>query len=180
MMAKWLLTVGMTVLALSPSLTAMAAPARSAPAGLMGQWIYDPAQSDDVDQAIQRAAEKINYILRGFAHGRLKDTNHPYRTVAITQQGADTLVKKDDRQPLTAPTSGASTKWKREDGQIYDVTLRWQGQGRLEESIGNHEGKRINLYSLRADGRTMDLHVSVSSTRLPVPLSYRLAYRRVP
>lgn len=155
-------------------------PARAAAPEVVGSWVYDPGQSDDVETAIKGAVDKVNFIIRGFAHGRLKNTNQPYRTLAIAIQGGEVQIKKDARPVIKAPADGTAIKWRREDDQVYDLSVRVHSKIFLEESIANDEGKRVNSYKVRADGNTLDLFVKVTSAKLPVPLEYRLGYRRVP
>lgn len=144
--------------------------------GLVGSWAIDAGKSDDVEKAIEKAVEKVNFVIRGFAHGRLKSTNPPYKSVVIAKKGDKTSVQTDDRAPLEAPSSGAPIKWTREDGQKYDVTMVWKGDTRLEQTFANDEGKRVNVYSLSGAG--MHLDVTVTSPKLPVPLTYKLVYKR--
>lgn len=147
-----------------------------AAASLAGDWSHDAAKSDNVDKAIERAVEKVNFVIRGMAHGRLKSTNQPYHHVSITVKGGDTHLKTDDRAPIVSNAKGV--KWKREDGQVYDVTMVWKGDTRLEQTFTNDEGKRTNVYTLNADGKSMVMEVTVTSPKLPVPLNYSLAYKR--
>lgn len=153
------------------------APAQAAASPLLGSWSFDAAKSDDVEKAIEKAVEKVNFVIRGFAHGRLKNTNKPYGTVVIAKKGDMTSIKTDDRAPIEAPSAGTAVKWTREDGQKYDVTLAWKGDTRLEETFANDEGKRVNVFAMNPDGKTMTMSVTVTSGKLPVPLTYSLAYK---
>ena len=157
-------------------LAAVAMPAPAFAASLAGEWSHDAAKSDNVDKAIERAVEKVNFVIRGMAHGRLKSTNQPYHHVSITQKGGDTHLKTDDRAPIVSNAKGV--KWTREDGQKYDVTMVWKGETRLEQTFQNDEGKRVNVYTLNPDGKSMVMEVTVTSPKLPVPLTYSLAYKR--
>jgi hypothetical protein len=160
-------------------LVALAAPLPAqAAASVAGDWTLDAAKSDDVDQAIGRAVEKVNFVIRGLAHGRLKSTNQPYRHVSIATKAGQTHVVTDDRAPIVAPSTGAPVKWKREDGQVYNVTMAWKGETRLEETFANDEGKRVNVFTLNPDGKSMVMAVTVTSPKLPVPLTYSLAYKK--
>lgn len=161
-------------------LAGVSSPARAGSPDMSGSWVYDTAQSEDVEAAIKNAVEKVNFIIRGFAHGRLKNTNQPYRKLAIIIQGAEVQIKKDARPAIKAPLDGTVIKWRREDDQVYDLSIRRHSKVFLEESIGNAEGKRVNSYKLRPDANTLDLFVKVTSPKLPVPLEYRLGYRRIP
>jgi hypothetical protein len=155
--------------------------ASSSASSLAGTWVYDPRDSDDLEAVINATADKVNFVIRGLATGRMRDTNKPYHRIVITQgRGATTTVETDTRGAVTAPAGGEPVKWTRADKQVYDVTMTWRTERRLEESFTNAEGKRVNVYELRPDRQSMDMRVTVTSPRLPVPLVYRLGYRRVP
>ncbi|MEB3329390.1 MAG: hypothetical protein VKQ33_09190 [Candidatus Sericytochromatia bacterium] len=181
-MARFLLgsLVALGLASLSPGGLPPAS-AEATASALGGTWVFVPRDSDDLEAAINTAADKVNFVIRGLATGRLRDTNKPYRRIAITRgQGGTTTVETDTRGPVTAPAGGASVKWTRSDKQVYDVTMTWRSERRLEETFASAEGRRVNVYALRPGGQAMDMHVTVTSPRLPVPLTYRLAYRRVP
>lgn len=152
------------------------APALAAETGLVGHWLIDAAKSDDVEKAISATVEKVNFVIRGFAHGRLKNTNQPYKTVTIKKSGDKTSVATDDRAPIEAPSNGTAVDWKREDGQVYKVKYTWKGDNHLDQTFTNEEGSRANMYML--EGAGMGLDVKVSSGKLPVPLTYKLVYKR--
>ena len=114
-------------------------------------------------------------MLRGRAAGRLRDTNRPYHHIAISQDPQNTTVTADTRGAVTAPASGAPTKWTRSDKQVCDVIMVWRSERRLEEYITSAEGGRFNFYELRPGGQAMDMRVTVTSGKPPMPLRYRLS-----
>jgi hypothetical protein len=151
-------------------------PALAVETGLVGHWLLDPVKSDDIDKAITATVDKVNFVIRGFASGRLKNTNPAYKSITIAKQGANTSILIDERKPFVAPSNGSKIAWKREDGAEYDVTLTWTSDNRLEQSFSSKEGSRTNVYT--AEGGSMSLDVKVTSDKLPVPLTYKLAYKR--
>src|SRR5438874_11103998 len=52
--------------------------------GLDGTYILDETDSDNLNQVIDEAVGKLNFLTRDIARGRLKKLNPAYRQVAIT------------------------------------------------------------------------------------------------
>jgi hypothetical protein len=86
-------------------------------------------------------------------------------------------VRYDERNPIVAPASGAAVKWTREDGEVFDVTMR-SASGRLTQTFAAEDGSRENVYTVSADGRTLTMNVTLRSPRLSAPLTYKLVYNR--
>lgn len=146
--------------------------------GFEGTFARDSAAGDDVKAAIDATVSEMNFLIRGFARGRLESTNEPYRTITITNDTSSVSVATDDRAPVTAPATGDSIRWEREDGEELVVRMRWE-DGELRQTFTAEDGLRRNVYRLAPDGRTLTLDVTVESGRLPEPLTYQLVYDRV-
>jgi hypothetical protein len=158
------------------ALVALATPAFAA-TGVAGSYAYDAAASDNVETAIQKAIEPMNPIVRLVAKGRLEKTNQPYKHVAIKTDGGKLSVTTDGRAPIVVG-NGASIKWTRpEDGEKLDVSMSLSGST-LTESFTSPDGKRVNVFSPSADGKKLTMAVTVTSPKLPKPLTYRLTYKR--
>jgi hypothetical protein len=69
-------------------------------------------------------------------------------------------------------------KWTRDDGAVFDLSARTE-DGALHQKFQGTEGQRVNVYRVAPDERTLTMAVTITSPRLPKPLSYRLVYRRV-
>src|SRR6476620_8043217 len=52
--------------------------------GLDGTYVLDQTDSDNINEVIETAVEKMNFVTRDIARGRLKKLNPAYRLVAIT------------------------------------------------------------------------------------------------
>ena len=48
----------------------------------------------------------------------------------------------------------------------------------LTESFTSPDGKRVNVFTPSADGKKLMMAVTLTSAKLPKPLTYRLAYKR--
>lgn len=158
-------------------MAASALPAASQTPSLNGTYTYVAAESDAIKPAIELAVAKMNFITRPIARGRLTKTNTPYQSVEIRESDAEVAIAADSRAPIVAPADGTPVKWTREDGELFDVTIR-RVNGTLEQTFIAEDGQRKNVYMLGPDGKTLEMHVTVSSPRLAQPLTYTLRYRR--
>ncbi|HEY5761413.1 MAG TPA: hypothetical protein VIU34_36580 [Steroidobacter sp.] len=143
--------------------------------GLTGKYKYAPEQSGDISQAIEQAIEKMNFIKRPIARGRLSRTNFPYQQVRIEIDASEAEVTYDTQAPIRMPLDGQPIKWKRADGEIFDVSARLEG-GKLVQTYKAEDGMRVNSFARDASG-SLHLEVEVSSPQLPQPVKYTLAYR---
>lgn len=158
---------------------AAAAPATSlaqAPS-LDGSYAFVAEGSDDINRAIDQGVASMNFVTRPIARGRLRKVNFPYRTLRISHTSSEITTVPDTRAPVVTPSNGTTVKWRREDGEIFDVSTSWEGTS-LRQSFNADDGQRVNLFSLSPDGRTLTMHVTVTSPRLPKPVVYSLKYAR--
>jgi hypothetical protein len=157
--------------AASPTLSRAQAP------NLDGSYAFVSDGSDDINRAIEQGVASMSFITRPIARGRLRKTNVPYRTLRISHTASEITTIPDSRAPVVSPSNGATVKWRREDGEMFDVSTSWEGSS-LRQSFRADDGQRVNVYSLSPDGRTLTMHVTVTSPRLPKPISYSLKYAR--
>ncbi|HEU4456507.1 MAG TPA: hypothetical protein VFR81_25795 [Longimicrobium sp.] len=155
---------------------AAALPASAQQASLKGTWRYDASASDNVAQAINTAVQRMNFVTRPIARGRLTRTNQPYQRVTVDFTSSQVTVTTDGRDPIVSPANGTPIKWTREDKEVLDVSTEWEN-GVLEQTFKAEDGQRVNRYSVGADGR-MTMEVTITSPRLPRPLTYKLIYNR--
>jgi hypothetical protein len=134
------------------------------------------AQSDDLEAVIKAATARMNFITRPIARSRLKKTNSPYRSVEIAQP-ADSIAITYEGRRIAAPATGASIPWKREDGEKFEIWMRAESD-RVQHHFKADDGERLNEFLLSAGGDTLSMLVTVTSPRLPAPLTYRLVYVR--
>ena len=153
------------------------AAAEAQQSSLAGTWTLNRGQSDDIQAAINRAVARMNFVTRPIARGRLRRTNTAYERVVIAFPSNQVSVRYDERNPIVSPASGAAVKWTREDGEVFDVSMRPAG-GRLTQTFTAEDGSRENVYTLSADGRTLTMNVTIRSPRLSAPLTYKLVYNR--
>lgn len=164
-------------LAVTPMQVAAAA-GKASTASLSGTFERDAAASDDVKKAIDHAVSEMNFVMRPVAHGRLEKTNQPYQSVEIAIAGPNVSIKTDDRPAIVTPAAGTAIKWKREDGEVFDVSTALKDKTRVDQTFAAEDGKRVNTFTVSPDGKTLTMTVTVSSSKLPRPLTYKQVYKR--
>ena len=120
---------------------------------------------------------RMNFVTRPIARGRLRKTNVPYNRMVISHTAAEVSTTFDNRHAIVSPTNGREIEWTREDGERLHLRTVWEN-GKLVQSFRADDGTRTNTYSASADGRTLTMHVRITSPRLPQPLEYNLVYNR--
>lgn len=145
---------------------------------LQGTYTLNTAASDDVDKAIEATIKGMNFIARPIARKRLRETNvPPYQRIVISYTQAEVSITTDQRAPIRTSPNGTPVDWTREDGEKFKVSTVWES-GKLKQTFKGKDGQRVNTYSISADGKTLAMQVSVTSPRLPRPLTYKVVYRR--
>ncbi len=156
-------------------------PSTLAPAqesSLDGTYILDVADSDNINEAIETAVGKLDFVRRDIARGRLEKLNPAYRKVAITSSPNEISVTVDNQPPLRAPAKGAPVAWVGPDGGKVNASMQLAGR-RLAQTFTSADGRRVNDYTLSPDGRTLTMQVTETSPRLSQTITYKQVYRRV-
>src|SRR3954471_7448062 len=83
---------------------------------LDGTYILDEPDSDNMNEVIEDAVEKLNFLTRDIARERLKKLNPAYRQVAITSSMNEISVTVDNQRPLRTPAKGVPVAWVGPDG----------------------------------------------------------------
>ena len=142
---------------------------------LSGTYTLNRQASDDINAAIESAVRRMNFVTRPIARGRLRKTNAAYERVVIDYGTSQVSVTFDQRAAIVTPSNGTPIKWRREDGEQFDVSTEWEN-GRLEQTFSAEDGRRVNVYTL--EGNTLTMEVTITSPRLSAPLRYKLVYNR--
>ena len=159
------------------ALVALASTATRAQSPLDRTWTRNRQQSDNVNAAIDAAIRPMNFLVRAVARGRLRTANVAYERLVIASSEDRVNVTYNERAPVITPSDGTVVKWLREDGQDFDVSTEWE-DGRLVQTFRAPDGRRVNVYSVSADGRTLTMDVTLTSPRLAAPLRYKLVFDR--
>ena len=145
---------------------------------LDGTYILDVADSDNINEVIETAVGKLDFVRRDIARGRLEKLNPAYRKVAITSSPNEISVTVDNQPPLRTPAKGAPVAWSGPDGGKVNASMQLAGR-RLEQTFTSADGRRVNDYTLSRDGRMLTMQVTETSPRLSQTIKYKQVYRRV-
>lgn len=143
---------------------------------LQGVFASAGGGRETIDKAVEAATSKMNFVIRSVARSRLKKTNPPYQRIDIRNDGSQITVRFDKGNPVVMPADGAAVKWKRDDGEVFDVSAHAQGS-QLRQTFKAEDGQRVNEFNMSADG-VLTLNVTLTSPQLPQPVKYVLTYRR--
>jgi len=146
--------------------------------GLDGIYFLDETDSDNMNEVIEDAVGKLNFLTRDIARERLKKLNPAYRQVAITSSPNEISVTVDNQPPLRTPAKGAPVAWVGPDGAKVNASMQLAGR-RLAQTFTSADGRRVNDYTLSPDGRTLTMQVTETSPRLSQTITYKQVYRRV-
>ena len=144
---------------------------------LDGTYILDEPDSDNMNEVIEDAVEKLNFLTRDIARERLKKLNPAYRQVAITSSPNEISVTVDNQRPLRTPAKGAPVAWVGPDGGKVNASMQLTSR-HLAQTFTSADGRRVNDYTLSPDGRTLTMHVTETSPRLSKTITYKQVYRR--
>jgi hypothetical protein len=130
-----------------------------------------------IESAIERSVTVMNFIVRGIARGRLRETNQAYASVTIRFPPGSIEVFRSGDRAVRSRDDGTQGSALDIHGDPLRVTQRFEN-GRLVQHIWNDDGGGRHEYSLSADGRTLIHTVHITSRHLPVPVHYSLTFRR--
>ena len=146
--------------------------------GLDGTYILDETDSDNLNEVIEDAVGKLNFVTRDIARGRLRKLNPAYHQVTITSSPNEISVTVDNQPPLMTPPKGTPVAWVGPDGGKVKASMQLAGR-RLAQTFTSADGRRVNDYTLSPDGRTLTMQVTEISPRLSQTITYKQVYRRV-
>jgi hypothetical protein len=144
---------------------------------LDGTYILDQTESDNINEVIEDAAGKLNFLTRDIARKRLKKLNPAYRHIAISSPSNEISVTMDNQRPLRTPANGTSIAWIAPGGGKVNASMHLVGH-RLAQTFTSADGRRVNNCTLGPDGETLTVHVTETSPQLSETITYRQVYRR--
>jgi hypothetical protein len=152
------------------------APAPAAAAAFTGKFRFvgGERQRDRVTEAIESAVESLP-AFQGLARKRLTAANTVPGAVTMKMDGEDLVVVYGDHEPQRAPLDGSVREWRGDEGT---VKLKHELRGdELVQTTWGDGGRRVMVWTLDEAGR-LSVHSTMSSSRLPVPVRYRLTFKR--
>ncbi len=171
--------LGALALALAWPAAAGTAPTAELQARMTGH--FRVAESDDVLQrrlaaAIEHAIEPMNFIARPIARSRLRSVVYYCRQYEMALRPETVHVACDDRPKIDrrldnseGPVAGLQS----EPANVQVLV----GSDSVEIVVDGTDGTRTTTYRFGADG-TLEVSVTVTSTRLQRPVTWKVLYRR--
>ncbi len=143
----------------------------------VGQW--NLCSAPDVQAAIARTIAPMNFLTRPFARSRLTSTNVIYRQLKVACTAQEITIQFEDRPEMRMPADGSPVDWTRDDGEKMTMAARLDGED-LEQTFKAADGQRTNRFHVDPATRHLVMGVTVSSGRLPGPLTYQVEYQPAP
>jgi hypothetical protein len=146
-----------------------------------GTWVLavapDAAQRT-IDQAIDRAASAMSFVVRGVARPLLRDNTPVNRRIVLEFPGDQRLRARFPDTGFDATTRiGRTERARTQDGDPMRVTQRFRDDGSLEQVFQADRGTRWNVYRSEGDGRLV-VESTVQGDMMPQPMRFSLRYRR--
>lgn len=134
--------------------------------------------SDDIKAAVNQTVEHMSFITRPIARGRLNKTNPLPQHVQVSRTDDTLAVAFDDGNPVSTPLNGNTVPWTSSlTHENYEAHAERTGDTTAQVIVAP-DGERKNAYVFTDNGARLELRVTVSSHRLPKPLTYTLRFKR--
>ncbi|WP_106392294.1 hypothetical protein [Enhygromyxa salina] len=143
-----------------------------------GEFVFAGGQKerDGVDAAIETSVAALSPMLRKLGRKRLQESNPVFASLSISVDG-DSAEIAFDNDSHEAKLDGTPIKAKSKDGEKVKVSHRMRGT-KLTQLLDGVGGDRLNEFRLSDDGKRVTVKVKIISGHLPVPVEYRLTYKR--
>lgn len=143
-----------------------------------GEYVFIGGQKerDGVDAAIETTLEAVSPVVRNLGRERLRAANVVPQNVEIEVDG-DRVNVLFDGHGHEASLDGTPLKTQSREGDKVKVSYRIRG-AQLVELTDGVGGDRTNEFKLSSDGSRLTIDVEISSSQLPVPVTYRLTFKR--
>ena len=129
------------------------------------------------DAAIEKATDSMFFATRGIARGRVKDKTVIRAVIGFSFAGGNITGTASDVAPATSPENGSPVPYK-SGSDTVQLSQKILPDGRLFQTFTASDGSRSNTYVLSADGKTLNIFITLKSEKLPQPVSYTLTYVR--
>lgn len=138
-----------------------------------GIYVLDRERSDDVQQAITSAVADLPNT--DHFDRRLRKANTATPVIRTSSSAGWFSIKYDTRPRILVSTSGESTQWKLNDGQVFDVSAKANGED-VSITFRATDSERTTVY--RSVGAQFVEETNIISPRLSTPIRYQLVYNQ--
>ena len=145
-------------------------------AKLAGTYAYagGDAEKKALSAAIEACVSKMSALARGIARGRLEKGNAPTAEVKISVAGKDITIARTGKPALTAPSDGSKVMRDTVSGPA-EISYAVEGSKIVQTQAGK-SSTSTNTFSL--EGTTLTISTKIVSPKLPVPVEYKMTYKR--
>jgi hypothetical protein len=143
-----------------------------------GEYVFVGGQKerDALAAAIETSVAAVSPLVRNLGRTRLQETNPVPQKVSIAVDGDDVQILLDG-DGHEANLGGAAIKTESAQGDKIKVSHRMRS-GQLVQLIDGVGGDRSNAFKRSSDGTRLTMSVEITSGQLPVPVEYKLTYKR--
>lgn len=132
---------------------------------------------------MERAVAPLNFVVRSVARRRLLAVNKPSSRVEIIVRGDSVILRYAEQPEVRAARTGTARPWRNAAGEQISVEVRAPLQATastplLSDRYVAEDGIRENRWFLDESSGRARLEITVSSPRLPTPLTLQLTYTR--
>lgn len=135
------------------------------------------AQRQNLETAIEAAAQQLSAIIRPIGRKRLRESNPIREQITIAVDGERVSTTFAAGRTVTGTLGGPSVPWTSDSGKPVQVAFSMV-KGRLVQVYTADDGGRRSVYTLDDTGDKLTLSVTITSERLTEPLKYALTYKR--
>jgi hypothetical protein len=141
-------------------------------------YILVPDSSESIRAAINTTVAHMNFITRPIARSRLSKINPTPQIVRVDIEPDSVSVAFDEGSPVVTPLSGDTVAWRNPLTGEMDEAHGMVVADTVRQVIMAQDGDRENALIFSNDGERLQLHVTVTSHRLPRPLVYDLVFHK--
>lgn len=141
---------------------------------ISGAYFLDEGRSDDFFQAIDNGIAINSFASRDLAR-KLRKAAVPSYAISISFSEGRFSIKNDAKPVIVVQPGGESTKWKIEDGQVFDVSAKADGEA-VALTFRAPDSERTTVY--RGGGQQLMAETMITSPLIPAPIRYKSVYNR--
>ena len=149
--------------------------ASSAQALISGNYVLDDSQSDDVIQAVDSAVAGLSNATRAIVRTRMRKSCICEPWLRMSSIAGRFSIKESTKPLIDLWTGGEPIKWQLNDGQVFDVSAKADGEAVSLTVRGVYSEETI-VY--RSVGQQLVAETTIVSPRSSTPIRYRLVYNQ--
>lgn len=145
-------------------------------ADLKGSYVITADPAWQVKASIEKAVSRLNLLIKPIARQRLRRVVRLATKIDIKTYPGLLIIRYDQTPPVATPLNGQVINWTTPDNEQVKVTGKL-GPEQAEQVFVAKDGNSVYVFRPAANNG-MELTLTISSPRLPVPVVVVCAYRR--